>query len=148
MDQFPDLINSFFFFDEEDQEGNITKIYERSNELIRPAVANVNQALIIFAAKNPKPNYNLLDRFLMMMEKQEVPVIVCFNKVDLAKEQDCSIGITLLFLNWVQSYKISQLSDEEKARGVIACSAGNHAQGVALAEIGRASCRERVSSTV
>ena len=30
-------------------------------------------------------------------------------------------------------YKISQLSDEEKARGVIACSAGNHAQGVALA---------------
>ena len=57
--------------DEEDQEGNITKIYERSNELIRPAVANVNQALIIFAAKNPKPNYNLLDRFLMMMENQE-----------------------------------------------------------------------------
>ena len=77
--------------DEEDQEGNITKIYERSNELIRPAVANVNQALIIFAAKNPKPNYNLLDRFLMMMEKQEVPVIVCFNKVDLAKEQDCKV---------------------------------------------------------
>ncbi len=31
------------------------------------------------------------------------------------------------------AYKISQLSDEEKARGVIACSAGNHAQGVALA---------------
>ncbi len=77
--------------DEEDQEGNITKIYERSNELIRPAVANVNQALIIFAAKNPKPNYNLLDRFLMMMEKQEVPVIVCFNKVDLAKEQDLTL---------------------------------------------------------
>ena len=30
-------------------------------------------------------------------------------------------------------YKISQLSEEEKARGVVACSAGNHAQGVALA---------------
>ena len=29
-------------------------------------------------------------------------------------------------------YKISQLNDDEKARGVIACSAGNHAQGVAL----------------
>ena len=54
-------------------------------------------------------------------------------------------------------YKISQLSEEEKKKGVIACSAGNHAQGVALAarkngiksliclpEIGRASCRERV----
>ena len=57
--------------DEAEQEGNITKIYERHNELIRPAVSNVDQALIIFAAKNPKPNYNLLDRFLMMMEKQD-----------------------------------------------------------------------------
>ena len=51
-------------------------------------MSNVDQALIIFAAKNPKPNYNLLDRFLMMMEKQDVPVIVCFNKVDLAKEKE------------------------------------------------------------
>ena len=77
--------------DETDQEGNITKIYERHNELIRPAVSNVDQALIIFAAKNPKPNYNLLDRFLMMMEKQDVPVIVCFNKVDLAKEKELKL---------------------------------------------------------
>ena len=76
--------------DETEQEGN-TKIYERHNELIRPAVSNVDQALIIFAAKNPKPNYNLLDRFLMMMEKQDVPVIVCFNKVDLAKEKELKL---------------------------------------------------------
>lgn len=54
-------------------------------------MSNVDQALIIFAAKNPKPNYNLLDRFLMMMEKQDVPVIVCFNKVDLAKEKETEI---------------------------------------------------------
>ena len=77
--------------DETEQEGNIIKIYERHNELIRPAVSNVDQALIIFAAKNPKPNYNLLDRFLMMMEKQDVPVIVCFNKVDLAKEKELKL---------------------------------------------------------
>ena len=74
--------------DEEDQEGNITKIYERSNELIRPAVANVDQALIIFAAKNPKPNYNLLDRFLISMEQQHIPVVICFNKADLSTEQE------------------------------------------------------------
>ena len=54
-------------------------------------MSNVDQALIIFAAKNPKPNYNLLDRFLMMMEKQDVPVIVCFNKVDLAKEKELKL---------------------------------------------------------
>lgn len=77
--------------DEKDQEGNLIEILPRMNELIRPAVSNVDQALVIFAAKNPKPNYNLLDRFLMMMEKQNVPVIVCFNKVDLAKEKDLSL---------------------------------------------------------
>ena len=64
--------------DETEQEGNITKIYERHNELIRPAVSNVDQALIIFAAKNPKPNYNLLDRFLMMME---IIGFVCYNAI-------------------------------------------------------------------
>ena len=64
--------------DETEQEGNITKIYERHNELIRPAVSNVDQALIIFAAKNPTPNYNLLDRFLMMME---IIGFVCYNAI-------------------------------------------------------------------
>ncbi|MBQ4283203.1 MAG: ribosome small subunit-dependent GTPase A [Lachnospira sp.] len=66
--------------------GNIVDILPRSNELIRPAVANIDQALIIFAITNPEPNYNLLDRFLVMMDYQRVPTIVCFNKADLAEE--------------------------------------------------------------
>ena len=70
---------------EEDKEGNIISISHRKNSLIRPAVANVDQALIIFAAKNPKPNFNLLDRFLVMMEYQDVPVVICFNKADLCE---------------------------------------------------------------
>ena len=74
--------------DEKDREWNLTGILPRTNELIRPAVANVDQAIVVFAAKNPKPNYNLLDRFLMTMEKQGIPVIVCFNKKDLVKEKE------------------------------------------------------------
>lgn len=74
--------------DKKDREGNLTGILPRTNELIRPAVANVDQAIVVFAAKNPKPNYNLLDRFLMTMEKQGIPVIVCFNKKDLVKEKE------------------------------------------------------------
>lgn len=77
--------------DEEKKLGNLTEIFPRMNELIRPAVSNVDQALVIFAAKNPKPNYNLLDRFLLMMEKQGVPVVVCFNKTDLAREKELSV---------------------------------------------------------
>lgn len=70
---------------EEEKTGNITKILPRENELIRPAVANIDQALVIFAVTHPEPNLNLLDRFLLMMQTQELPVIICFNKQDLAE---------------------------------------------------------------
>lgn len=73
---------------EEEKTGNLVQIYERKNELIRPAAANVDQALVIFAVRQPDPNYVLLDRFLIAMEQQEIPVIICFNKRDLAKQQE------------------------------------------------------------
>ncbi len=69
--------------DEEKKKGNITDIQPRSNELIRPAASNVDQAIIIFAVKNPEPNFNLLDKFLLMMDYQNVPTTICFNKSDL-----------------------------------------------------------------
>ena len=74
--------------DEKEMEGSVTAILPRKNSLIRPAVANVDQAFVIFAMENPKPNYMLLDRFLIMMEQQGIPAVVCFNKKDLAGEKD------------------------------------------------------------
>lgn len=74
--------------DEEKLIGNIVEIAERTNELIRPAVANIDQSLVVFAVMRPDPNINLLDRFLVMMERQDVPVIICFNKVDLVPEEE------------------------------------------------------------
>ena len=72
--------------DKEKAIGNITEILERRNALIRPAVANVDQAVIIFAVSYPKPNFNLLDRFLLMMGYQGVKAAICFNKTDDAAE--------------------------------------------------------------
>lgn len=68
---------------EGDSEGNIIEIFDRKNELIRPAVANVDQALVIFAITNPAPSFNLLDRFLIMMERNSLPCIIAFNKLDI-----------------------------------------------------------------
>ena len=73
--------------DERDKEGNITDIAERKNELIRPAVANIDQALLVFATAKPEPNYNLLERFLIMMRCQQIPVTICFNKSDLSEDK-------------------------------------------------------------
>lgn len=74
--------------DETDKKGNIESILPRKNELIRPAVANIDMALVIFAAAKPKPSFNLLDRFLVMMEYQKVPVTICLNKTDLVTEAE------------------------------------------------------------
>ena len=73
---------------EEEKTGNLVEIFPRSSELIRPAVANVDQALVIFAAAKPKPNLSLLDRFLIMMDRQEVHTVICFNKMDEASEAE------------------------------------------------------------
>ncbi len=74
--------------DEQEKTGNITAILPRRNALIRPAVANVDQAMVIFAMKNPRPNFSLLDRFLLMMERQGVKTIICLNKQDLADPEE------------------------------------------------------------
>ena len=72
--------------DEAQKKGNITELLPRHSELIRPAVANVDQALVIFAICKPQPNFNLLDRFLIMMQQQDIPCIICFNKQDIDAE--------------------------------------------------------------
>ncbi len=72
--------------DEEEKTGNIIEILPRKNSLIRPAVANIDQALVVFAVAKPEPHYNLLDRFLVMMETEDLPVVLCFNKSDLVDE--------------------------------------------------------------
>ena len=74
--------------DQQEQTGNLIRILPRKNSLIRPAVANVDQAFVIFALENPKPNFMLLDRFLIMMEQAEVPAVICFNKKDLASQEE------------------------------------------------------------
>ncbi|MBO5337604.1 MAG: ribosome small subunit-dependent GTPase A [Lachnospiraceae bacterium] len=72
--------------DEEKKLGNIREILPRGSELIRPAVANVDQALVIFSIVKPQPNFNLLDRFLIMMGQQNIPCIICFNKQDIDQD--------------------------------------------------------------
>lgn len=102
-----------------DHEGNIIEILPRKSELIRPAVANINQALLIFAMTKPEPNYNLLDRFLIMMRRQGLECILCFNKQDLSdqvkKEQINKIyensGCRILFVSAVQQEGIELVAE-------------------------------------
>lgn len=72
--------------DEEKKLGNIISMLPRRSELVRPAVANVDQALVIFSIVSPRPNFNLLDRFMIMMAEQGVAGMICFNKTDIDED--------------------------------------------------------------
>lgn len=61
----------------------IEKIYPRKNEFIRPPIANIDQLIIVLSTTNPKPDLMLLDKELIMAEKNEVEPIICINKIDL-----------------------------------------------------------------
>ena len=93
--------------DEKELEGSVTGIHKRRNSLIRPAVANVDQALVIFAMDNPKPNFMLLDRFLIMMEREDVPAVICFNKKDLATAEELETlpGVGAILAERIVSYR-------------------------------------------
>lgn len=61
----------------------IEKVLPRRTELIRPPVANIEQALIVFALRDPRPDFQLLDRFLVLSSAAGVEPIICLNKTDL-----------------------------------------------------------------
>ncbi len=107
-----------------DCEGNIMRILPRRSELIRPAVANIDQALLIFAMAKPEPNFNLLDRFLVMMRRQGLDCILCFNKQDIAeqakREQIARIyensGCRVLFVSAARQEGIDILSETLRSK--------------------------------
>ena len=113
--------------DEEKNLGNIEDILPRFNWLNRPAVANVDQTVIIFAVSAPAPNFNLLDRFLINMEQHEVPTVICFNKVDLEgfrqSEDICrsytKSGYEVLFISAESGYGIDVLEAVIKGKTTV-----------------------------
>ena len=91
----------------ENGKGVIEDIHERSSELIRPTVANVTQAFVVFAIKNPDINLDLLNRFLTLCEYNDIHAVVCLNKEDLCTDEEKEnlkelindIGYEVLFIN-------------------------------------------------
>lgn len=69
--------------DEENKKGVVEEIQKRKTELVRPPIANVNKALIVFAVKNPTPHLSLLDRFIVLAERENLEIVIVITKIDL-----------------------------------------------------------------
>ena len=83
-DSLKTLVGDYCEFSIENQtEGYILSLLPRKNSLIRPPICNVDQALLVFSAKEPDMNLLLLDRFLILIEHLQIQPIICISKMDL-----------------------------------------------------------------
>ena len=98
--------------DEENKKGVVEEIEKRDTELVRPPIANVDKALIVFAIKNPSPNLSLLDRFIVLAEKENLEIVIVFTKVDL--DTDGELLGELKDIYEVSGYKVISVSNKLK----------------------------------
>ena len=113
----------------ENGKGVISEIHERTSELIRPTVANVTQAFVVFAIKNPDINYDLLNRFLVLCEHNNIKAIVCLNKVDLVSDEEREvvkekinfIGYEVLYINAKKGLGVEVLKEKLDGNVTVLC---------------------------
>lgn len=115
--------------------GVIEKVLPRRNALKRPPVANVDQAILVFALANPEPDLKLLDRLLILCEVERIDILICFNKVDLVSGQSApklagiyqGAGYEVIFTSAIKKMGIENL--REKVKGKISVVAGPSGAG-------------------
>lgn len=132
---------------EKDMEGNIMRILPRKNELVRPAVANIDQALVVFAVTKPKPHFNLLDRFLVMMETKEIPAILCFNKADIAGDAEIA-GLKAVYENCGYPLIFTSAKKEENIDRLKELLQGKTTAAAGPSGVGKSSLINRLQSGV
>ncbi len=119
----------------ENGSGVIERVLPRKNTLSRPPVANVDQAILVFALANPEPDLKLLDRLLILCEVERIDILICLNKVDLASGQFASklagiyqgAGYEVIFTSAIKKMGIESL--REKVKGKISVVAGPSGAG-------------------
>ena len=97
--------------DEVTKKGVVEEIEKRDTELVRPPIANVDKALIVFAIKNPKPNLSLLDRFIVLAEKENLEIVIVLTKADL--DDDNTLD-ELKNIYEISGYKVIPVSNKTK----------------------------------
>ncbi len=92
MQKITPLVGDYVYFDSVNQEGQktgyIVEIEPRRNELFRPQIANVDQAVLVFSMKSPDFSTILLDKFLVHVEKANINPIICLTKIDLLEDEN------------------------------------------------------------
>ncbi|MCD4826811.1 MAG: ribosome small subunit-dependent GTPase A [Acholeplasmataceae bacterium] len=109
------------YYDDREDQVLITEILPRKNELIRPDVANIDQVLLVFSAVNPDFSFNLLDKFLIILNQENLTPVLIISKIDLIEETQLdqlkkdmlyyeSMGYDVYYVNSKQAIGIDVLA--------------------------------------
>ncbi len=109
--------------------GVIEKIHARTSELLRPTVANVTQAFVIITLSSPELNLDLINRFLLLCQYNNLKIVICINKIDLVDlEQYADVikmlketGYEVIFLKAKEGVGIDILRDKLKDNITVFC---------------------------
>ena len=99
----------------------------RKNEMIRPDIANVDQILLVFAAKEPDFSFYLLDLFIVNIIKQKIKPLIVISKIDKLSEEEfndlknkmnyyINLGYDVLYVNSIDKYGIEDLKCHLKGK--------------------------------
>ncbi|WP_276912505.1 ribosome small subunit-dependent GTPase A [Aneurinibacillus aneurinilyticus] len=77
------LVGDEVMFETNGTEGTVTEVITRTSELVRPPIANIDQAILVFSLAEPAFNPQLLDKFLVHTEAAGVDAVICLTKADL-----------------------------------------------------------------
>ncbi len=112
----------------DESKGVIEKIFARDTEMIRPVVANVTQAFVVFAFKKPDLNMELLNKFLVLCEHYKLKIVLCLNKLDLVEQVDeelikelKSVGCDIVFLKAKEGEGLEELKTKIKNNITVFC---------------------------
>lgn len=110
----------------------IEEIFPRENELIRPAVANVTQIVLVVASRFPEPNILYIDTLIGTAKLISLKLILCVNKSDICKNElifdvFCNSGCEMIYTSAVAGEGIEKLKN--KLAGQVTVFAGNSGVG-------------------
>lgn len=131
----------------QDREGNmaIAKIEKRKNAFVRPPVANVDIAIIVFAAVDPEPNFLLLDKLLIASEEKQVEPIICITKTDIA-ERPVIDQIKEIYSQTPYTFIEMHDNDQEALNRLEACVSGKTSFLAGPSGVGKSTLANRLCS--
>lgn len=97
---------------DDNEEGTITEVYERKNELVRPFVSNVDGAILVFSLSQPEPDLLLLDRLILNVRSKGIEPIILWSKKDLVSEVHIK-ELLDIYQGVAENYEISALDPDE-----------------------------------